>query len=111
VIANWLGAVRMRGVRLPIFVGLPGAVDPVRLARISVKVGLGDSMRFLRKQSGVVQRMVTRYTPDELIDGLADCLTDPWYGVAGWHLFTFNEIERTERWRQELVATTRGAAL
>jgi hypothetical protein len=24
--------------------------------------------------------------------------------VAGWHLFTFNEIRRTEAWRQRLLA-------
>jgi hypothetical protein len=24
--------------------------------------------------------------------------------VAGVHVFTFNEIERTERWRQEMLA-------
>jgi hypothetical protein len=23
--------------------------------------------------------------------------------VAGWHLFTFNEIRRTEAWRQALL--------
>lgn len=104
VTANWLGAVRKRGVRLPVFIGIPGAVDPVRLARISVKVGLGDSMRFLRKQSGVVKRMMTRYTPDELVDGLSGCVADPWYGVAGWHVFTFNEVVRTEAWRRGAVA-------
>jgi methylenetetrahydrofolate reductase (NADPH) len=38
-IAWWIGAVRARGVRLPIWIGLPGCVDYAKLLRISVKIG------------------------------------------------------------------------
>jgi methylenetetrahydrofolate reductase (NADPH) len=31
-------------------------------------------------------------------------VADPALRVAGWHLFTFNEIRRTEAWRQRLLA-------
>jgi methylenetetrahydrofolate reductase (NADPH) len=30
--------------------------------------------------------------------------------VAGLHLYTFNEVARTERWRQELLARLGAAA-
>ncbi|CAN5187276.1 methylenetetrahydrofolate reductase [soil metagenome] len=103
VIAGWIGAVRRRGITLPIHVGVPGVVDLARLGRISLKVGLGDSVRFLRKQTGVVARLVAGYTPDELIHGLAPLVTEAGNGVRGWHIFTFNEVARTERWRQDLL--------
>lgn len=111
VIRGWVGAVRARGVRLPIFVGLPGVIDRARLLRVSLRVGLGDSVRFLSKQSEVATRMLAGYQPDELIHALADLVGDPEHDVRGWHLFTFNEVERTEQWRQQLLATTKGAAL
>jgi methylenetetrahydrofolate reductase (NADPH) len=104
VTARWIAAVRARGTRLPIYVGLPGAVDFARLLRISKRVGIGDSMRFLRKQWATVARMVGGYQPDALVEGLLPTVTDPDMGVAGWHLFTFNEIRRTEAWRQDLLA-------
>ena len=109
VIAGWIRAVRARGVTLPIYLGIPGAVDRAKLVRISMRVGLGDSVRYLRKQSGVVGRLLAGYTPDELVRGLADTITDPSNGVAGWHLFTFNHVDQTERWRRQLLAQLRPA--
>jgi len=108
VIDRWIGAVRARGVTLPIYIGIPGAVDRVKLARISVKVGLGDSIRFLRKQSNVVSKLATGYTPDHLVDRLGPTVARPGNAVVGWHLFTFNDVEKTERWRQDLLARIQG---
>lgn len=104
VTAEWIAAVRARGTRLPIHLGLPGAVDLARLVRISMRVGIGDSLRFVRKQGGTVARLIGGYQPDALVDGLLPTLADPAMGVAGWHLFTFNEIRRTEAWRRDLLA-------
>lgn len=103
-IVSWVKAVRTRGVRLPVYVGVPGTVDITKLLRISMRIGLGDSVRFLRKQHGVVAKLMTRYTPEDLFDELAPYLTDPFYGIAGWHFFTFNEITKTQRWRDELAS-------
>jgi methylenetetrahydrofolate reductase (NADPH) len=103
VTARWVAAVRARGTSLPIHIGLPGAVDLARLVRISMRVGIGDSLRFVRRQSGTVARLIGGYQPDALVDGLLPTLADPAMGIAGWHLFTFNEIRRTEAWRRDLL--------
>lgn len=103
VTAAWVGAVRDRGVDLPIHIGIPGVVDRARLARISFKVGLGDSARFLRKQGGVVTKLLAGYTPDDLVERLGPMVADETQRISGWHLFTFNEVERTERWRRQLL--------
>lgn len=108
-IRAWVAAVRERGIQLPIHLGIPGVVDAARLLRISARVGLGDSVRFLTSQAGTVGRLLTGYAPDALVDGAVDLFDDPAAGVVGWHLFTFNEIDRTEAWRQERLATARGA--
>ncbi|WP_211262301.1 methylenetetrahydrofolate reductase [Nitriliruptor alkaliphilus] len=110
VIVGWIQAVRARGITLPIHLGIPGAVDRAKLVRISMRVGLGDSVRFLRKQSGVVSRLLTGYTADDLVSELAETVADRDSGVAGWHLFTFNHVDQTERWRQQLLAQLRTTA-
>ena len=52
-----------------------------------------------------MSRLVTRqFKPDPLIRGLAPTLADPASNVAGFHLYTFNEVARTERWRQATLA-------
>ncbi|GAA0521259.1 methylenetetrahydrofolate reductase [Saccharopolyspora subtropica] len=106
-IATWIEQVRARGVWLPIHIGIPGVVDAHRLLRISLRIGLGESMRFLRKQHGVVSKLLTRYTPEELLDELSPHLVDPACGIAGWHFFTFNEVAKTVQWRHDLVARLR----
>jgi methylenetetrahydrofolate reductase (NADPH) len=103
VIARWIGAVRARGTQLPIFIGVPGAVDFGRLLRVSLRVGIGDSLRFVRKQSGVT-KLAGGYRADQIVDGLAPTVADPDMHVAGWHLFTFNNIRTTEAWRQDVLA-------
>lgn len=111
VTKNWVTAVRARGVDLPIQIGLPGVVPFSRLLRISMRVGLGDSVRFLRKQHGVATRLLTGYQPDHIVEGLAPAVADPAQGVSGWHLFTFNAVEATVAWwRSQLAATAPATA-
>lgn len=107
-ISEWARDVRNRGVELPIYVGAPGVVEARRLLRMALKIGLGESTRFLRKQYATVSRMLTRYTPEALLDELSPQLIEPSSGVAGWHLFTFNEIATTVQWRDDLAARLAG---
>jgi methylenetetrahydrofolate reductase (NADPH) len=104
VIAIWIERVRARGTHLPIWIGVPGSVDHAKLVRISMKIGLGDSARFLRRHRGWTSRLVTRrFKPDALIRDLAPCVSKPAANVAGFHFYTFNELGRTERWRRQLL--------
>jgi methylenetetrahydrofolate reductase (NADPH) len=97
----WVGAVRERGTTLPIWIGIPGIVDNRKLLRISMKIGLGESARFLRAHRAWVRRLITRtFSPDGLMRPLGPLLQDPAANIAGLHVYTFNELEKTERWRQ-----------
>jgi methylenetetrahydrofolate reductase (NADPH) len=110
VIADWIAEVRRRGTRLPIWIGMPGSVDHAKLVRISMKIGLGESARFLRHHSNWMSRLLTRqFKPDPLLRGLAPTLADPSSNVAGFHLYTFNEVARTERWRRETLKRLEGS--
>jgi len=66
---------------------------------------MAESARFLSHQRGWVSRLLTKqFKPNRLLDGLAQVVTEPDTGVAGFHLYTFNEVGRTERWRQRAIA-------
>jgi len=104
VIAAWIVEVRRRGVALPMWIGMPGNVDYAKLVRISMKIGLGESARFLRLHRSWMSRLMTRqFKPDPLLRGLAPTLADPASAVAGFHFYTFNEVARTERWRRQAL--------
>ncbi|HXF97117.1 MAG TPA: methylenetetrahydrofolate reductase [Gaiellaceae bacterium] len=112
VIARWIENVWARGTRLPIYVGVPGVVHLPKLLRVSAKIGLGDSVRFLRKHGARLGRLLVpgAYSPDGLLRDLASALADPEGKVAGLHVFTFNELEATERWRRARLAQLPAAA-
>jgi methylenetetrahydrofolate reductase (NADPH) len=105
VITTWIRRVRERGTLLPVWIGVPGVVDNRKLLRTSLRIGLGESARFLRAHRGWLRAFALRgrYMPTELLQELAPSFADPAARIGGVHVYTFNELERTERWRQELV--------
>jgi methylenetetrahydrofolate reductase (NADPH) len=109
---TWARHVKLRGVDLPIRIGLPGAVTRQKLVRISAGLGLGQSARFLLKQHSMFWRFFLPhgYRPDRLVERLAPALGRPENNLQGFHLFTFNEVARTEAWRQEWLARLSDAA-
>lgn len=100
-IVRWIRGIRAAGVTLPVLVGVPGVVDRRKLLALSARVGVGASTRYLRKnlRTATVLLRRTTYRPDRLVDELAAATADPELGVAGLHLFTFNEIAATSAWR------------
>lgn len=103
---RWAQATRDRGVRLPIRVGVPGALSRQKLIRISARLGLGPSARFLQKQQNLLWRFFLPggYSPDRLLSRLAPSLEKADNDLEGIHVFTFNELASTEAWRQSGLA-------
>jgi len=101
----WINNVWARGTQLPILVGIPGIVPRAKLMRVSAKIGIGESLRYLRKHNDFVTRFLRPggFSPDRLIKGLQPVLGGPEEKVGGFHIFTFNEIEETEAWRQRKI--------
>jgi methylenetetrahydrofolate reductase (NADPH) len=106
--SDWIRSVRERGVELPIYIGMPGAVSRRKLMQISSSIGLGASADFLQKYSNWFVRLLAPggYNPDDLIEELAPHLGDRDSKVYGFHIYTFNEVEKTEAWRQEMLDRT-----
>jgi methylenetetrahydrofolate reductase (NADPH) len=104
-LCGWIGRVRARGVTLPLYVGLAGPADRARLVRMAARAGVAESARFLAGHSGWLLRLGTPggYQPDRLLGRAAATLAAPESGVAGLHIFTFNQVAETERWRQRLL--------
>ena len=99
LIADFLVHSRAKGVDLPVRFGIPGVADRLKLARISTRIGVGQSVRFLTKHKGL-----GGFAPDELLEDLIPRLNGPESDVMGVHIYTFNQCDTTERWRQEYLA-------
>ena len=106
VVKKWVARVRRRHVELPIHIGMAGVADPAKLLRVSARIGVVDSARFLKGHSNWFLRTLQPggYDPGRFVNALLPELAAPDRKVVGLHVFTFNEIEPTERWRQEMLA-------
>ena len=107
----WVDRVWSRGTRLPIYIGIPGAVPRTKLVRVSTSIGLGASMRFLRRHRSWWTHAVRPggFSPDLLVEGIEAGLAEPERRIAGFHIFTFNDVADTEHWRQRHLAATASA--
>ncbi len=104
-INKWVLQTRDRGIRLPIYFGIPGIADLGELLRISLRIGVGDSMRFLSKNKSLAGKLIRPggYAPDALVLGLAPTLASPEARVFGFHVYTFNQVKSTEEWRHDML--------
>ena len=98
---GWVARQRERGISLPVIIGTPGKVSRTKLLELSVRIGVGPSVDFLRKQRGLRSLLSRRSTADRLYDALEDTLDDPQLNIAGFHLFTFNQLIDTWEWQRE----------
>jgi methylenetetrahydrofolate reductase (NADPH) len=98
----WIRETRARGVTLPVLVGLPGVVDRRRLLEMSLRIGVGPSLAFLRKQRGLRKLLApSRVSPERVYDGLAPHLGDRELDIGGFHYYTFNQLLDTWSWERE----------
>jgi len=104
-IVDWIERQRRAGIRLPLYIGVPGVVNRAKLLKISMHVGVGGSIRYLRGHRNVLARLVRRsgYRPDSFVTSIAALLDDAALDVVGFHINTFNQVEATERWRQKML--------
>jgi methylenetetrahydrofolate reductase (NADPH) len=104
LILSWARDLKNRGIDLPVHVGVPGAVSRQKLLRLSGGLGVGESAKFLKKQQSLFWRFFIPggYSPNKIIKGLAPHIGKPDNGIEGFHVFTFNDLEPTEAWRQRM---------
>ncbi len=105
VIRAWLRAERSAGLTLPIRLGLSGPVERTKLLTLGMRVGVGQSLRYLKKNGRGLTGLLRGgdgYDPNQLLDAL-DADLEP-LGVTGIHLFTFNQLGAAVDWHRSLAA-------
>ncbi len=96
IVLRWIRGIRETGIDLPVLAGVPGIVDPTKLLEISLRVGVGPSLSFLRKQRGLRNLLrLSGRSADRLYDALAASEE-----IAGFHFYTFNRLHDTWEWHK-----------
>lgn len=103
-IRDWITTERAAGLTIPVHLGVPGVIDKSKLMTMGMRLGVGTSLRYLKKNKKALGKLMTQrsFEPDMLLKPLAGELDD--LGIAGIHLYTFNQVAATEAWRTRTLA-------
>lgn len=93
----WVKSIRSQSITLPVYAGVPGPISPVKLLRVSTKVGVGTSLRVLRSHRGAARLASPRpWDPTELTTQMLSSTE-----ISGLHIYSFNEVAAAYQWHQE----------
>lgn len=111
ILQTWVRRVRSRGITLPLLIGIPGPVDRTKLLAMSTKIGVGESTKFLVKHRRTLTRLAAPggFTGERFLQRAAPAFLAEDARVAGLHVFTFNQVAQTERWRQDWLRRLGGS--
>jgi methylenetetrahydrofolate reductase (NADPH) len=101
-IAGWLEHLRVRGIAVPVRVGVPGIATLRTLLAYARRCGIGNSVRALGADPISLPRLLTQAGPEKLVRGIAAAAPDA--AVAGLHCFPFGGFAATARWLQAVAA-------
>lgn len=99
----WLGRTRDAGVDLPLRIGIAAPLKARKLVELSMRIGVGPSLRFLTKQRGFVGNLLVggRYDPEHLLQDVERIVVPDELGISGLHIFSFNDVAGATAWRQQ----------
>ena len=107
VLLAWVAATHADGISLPIYAGMPGQVERRRLVEISMRVGVGRSVKLVRRQRGLTRLFSQpRHAADRLYDALARRDGSPVQPLAGFQYYTFNRLLDTLAWERRRAERT-----
>jgi methylenetetrahydrofolate reductase (NADPH) len=110
-LVTWLRQTRAQGITLPLRVGLAAPMNSRKLIELSMKIGVGSSLKYLTKQHGFLRNMLfgSSYKPEKMLFKIGDDLSSDELNIEGLHLFSFNQIAPTVEWQQRVAGAAQPA--
>jgi methylenetetrahydrofolate reductase (NADH) len=108
-LGTWIRRIRARGITLPLYAGLAAPAERAKLLKMAAAAGASESARFVTRHPGWILRfwLPRGYSPSRFLDRSSAVLADPAAGVAGLHIFTFNQLQQCSQWLAERTTNAR----
>jgi methylenetetrahydrofolate reductase (NADPH) len=109
-VAEWIEAVRAKGITAPIRVGTPGPVGIRRLLGFARRLGVGANAMIVKKYGFSLTNLVGVAGPDNFVNDLAAVLAEHsahsgrgLLGQVGLHFYTFGGLSETAGWVRQFT--------
>jgi methylenetetrahydrofolate reductase (NADPH) len=109
-VAEWIEAIRAKGITAPVRVGTPGPVGIKRLLGFARRLGVGANAMIVKKYGFSLTNLVGVAGPDNFVNDLAAVLAEHSSGTrpgllgqVGLHFYTFGGLSETAGWVRQFT--------
>ncbi len=96
-VLGWLAELRVRGIDVPVRIGIPGPAGIKTLLRYAARCGVGASASVLSKYGISLTRLIGTAGPDRLVDAFSSRLNER-HGKVRLHFYPFGGLAQTLYW-------------
>jgi methylenetetrahydrofolate reductase (NADPH) len=95
---------RAQGIDGAVRVGVAGPAGIKSLIALSMRCGVGNSLKQLTNRPAAIGKLLTKVPPDDVVAGLVAELAKTDLNVIGLHFFTFGGVPAAAAWRKDAAA-------
>lgn len=97
-IVAWVKDMRLRGIDVPVRLGVPGPAGIKRLLGFAKRCGVGASASVMMKYGVSITNLIGSAGPDKLVGSLDKKLSDEEHGRVRLHFYPFGALTASAEW-------------
>jgi methylenetetrahydrofolate reductase (NADPH) len=97
-VVTWLRALRMSGIHNPVRIGMAGPASIPSLIRFAQRCGVRASAKGFARHASSIGKLLTRATPAEIVQDLAEAAAAEPLGEIAAHFYSFGGLAQAAKW-------------
>lgn len=97
-VVTWLHALRASGIRHPVRIGMAGPASIPSLIKFAQRCGVRASAKGFARHASSIGKLLTRATPAEIVQDLAEAATHENLGEIAAHFYSFGGLAQAAKW-------------
>jgi methylenetetrahydrofolate reductase (NADPH) len=97
-VVTWLRALRMSGISNPVRIGMAGPASIPSLIRFAQRCGVRASAKGFARHASSIGKLLTRATPAEIVQDLAEAAAAESLGEIAAHFYSFGGLAQAAKW-------------
>lgn len=97
-VVTWLRALRASGIQNRVRIGMAGPASIPSLLKFAQRCGVRASAKGFARHAGSIGKLLTRATPAEMVNDLAEAAASENLGEIAAHFYSFGGLSQASKW-------------
>jgi methylenetetrahydrofolate reductase (NADPH) len=97
-VVTWLRALRASGIQHPVRIGMAGPASIPALIKFAQRCGVRASAKGFARHASSIGKLLTRATPAEIVQDLAEAAAAENLGEIAAHFYSFGGLAQAAKW-------------